>query len=131
MVKSSYRDNQPSAKPVYWMGWSLRDLKAFPDEVMYVIGTSLRTVQRQMTPGNAKMLKGFGADVLEIVDRYDTDTYRLVYTVRFRKAIYVLHAFMKKAKRGIETPRSDIELVKSRLQSAKRDYEQRYSDEAR
>lgn len=69
-----------------------------------------------LEPRNAKPLKGFGsASVLEIVDDFDGDTYRAVYTVKFRDAIYVLHAFQKKAKKGIETSARDIELIKSRL----------------
>ncbi len=54
----------------------------------------------------AKPLKGFGgAGVLEIVDDFDGDTFRAVYTVRFPIAVYVLHAFRKKSKRGIATPK--------------------------
>jgi len=65
-----------------------------------------------------------GAGVLEIVDDFDGDTYRAVYTVRFAGAVYVLHAFQKKSKHGITTPRPDLELVKRRLKRAREDYEQ-------
>jgi phage-related protein len=63
--------------------------------------------------------------VLEIVARYEGDAYRAVYTVRFHDAIYVLHAFQKKSKKGIATPQRDIELVKQRLAAAERDYRER------
>jgi phage-related protein len=70
-------------------------------------------------------LKGFrGAGVLEIVDDFDGDTYRAVYTVRFAGAVYVLHAFQKKSKRGIATPKTESNLIEQRLKRAKEDYEQ-------
>lgn len=73
-----------------------------------------------LTPRSAKPLKGFtGASVLEIVDDFQTDTYRAVYTVQFADAVYVLHAFQKKSKRGVETPKGEIELVKARLKLTK------------
>jgi len=62
--------------------------------------------------------------VLEIVDSHDGDTYRAVYTVRFTRAVYVLHAFQKKSKRGIATPKADLDLIKQRLKRAREDYEQ-------
>ena len=74
----------------------------------------------------AKPLRGFGgAGVMEIVDRYDTNTYRAVYTVQFAEVIYVLHAFQKKSRRGIATPQKDIDLIRRRLAEAQRLYRQR------
>jgi phage-related protein len=70
-------------------------------------------------------LRGFGgAGVLEIVDDFDGDTYRAVYTVRFAGALYVLHAFQKKSRRGIATPKEELGLIEQRLKRAKVDYEQ-------
>jgi phage-related protein len=72
-------------------------------------------------------LRGFGgAGVLEIVDDFDGDTYRAVYTVRFAGAVYVLHAFQKKSTRGIATPKPELDLIEQRLERAKEDY-QRWS----
>lgn len=114
-------------KPLIWIGSSYRDFKEFPDAVTSDVGFALRAVQGGRTPGSARPLKGFhGASVLEIVDRHDTDTYRVVYTVRFPKVVYVLHAFMKKSKQGIKTPQSEIELIASRLGCAEVDYAERY-----
>jgi phage-related protein len=80
-------------------------------------------VQYGDTPGSAKPLKGFGgAGVLEIVEDHDGDTYRSVYTVTFRHAVYVLHVFQKKSKQGIATPKRDLHLVRSRYRSAERHY---------
>jgi phage-related protein len=67
-----------------------------------------------------KPLSGFGSGVLEVVEDYNRDTYRAVYTVRFAEAIYVLHVFQKKSKRGIATPNRDINLITARLREAAR-----------
>jgi phage-related protein len=75
-----------------------------------------------------KALKGFGGrGVLEIVDDFDSDTFRAVYTVRFAEVVYVLHAFQKKSKKGIATPRREIDLIKSRLKRAEEHYRTNYS----
>ena len=75
---------------------------------------------------SAKILKGFGgAGGLEVVEDHDGSTYRAVYTVRFAGAVYVLHAFQKKAKRGSRTPASEMNLVRLRLKVAEGHHEQR------
>lgn len=74
---------------------------------------------------SAKPLKGFkGAGVLEVVENYDGDTYRAVYTVRFAEVIYVLHCFQKKSKSGIATPKQDLDLIQARLKTAEVEYEE-------
>ena len=74
-------------------------------------------------PAEAKPLKGFGgANLLEIVDDFRGDTYRVVFTVKFPGVIYVLHAFKKKAKRGVETPKPDLDRVRDRYRAARRHY---------
>ena len=109
-------------KPVIWMGSSRDDLRSFPGPVRRDVGQALYTAQQGDTDPAAKPLKGFGgARVMEIVDRHDTDTYRVVYTTQFTGRIYVLHAFQKKSKRGIATPPKDMELIRRRLAAAKRD----------
>jgi phage-related protein len=65
-------------------------------------------------------MKGFGgASVIEIVEDYDGDTYRAVYTVKFAETIYVLHAFQKKSKSGIATPKHDLDLIEEKLRRAR------------
>lgn len=86
-------------------------------------------MQTGQFPPSAKPLKGLGSSVVELVANFDGNTYRAVYTVRFRKAVYVLHAFKKKSKRGIKTPSGDIDLVGRRLKDAERDYIQRFEME--
>jgi phage-related protein len=115
-----------SPKPLTWVGSSKRDYIRFPDQVQDDMGYALFVAQMGERPRNAKPLKGFkGAGVLEIVKDYDGDTFRAVYTVRFAQRLYVLHAFQKKSKRGIETPKSEIRLVEQRLRAAEEDYRQR------
>ena len=106
-------------KPVHWMGSSLADLRDFPAEVQDVIGYALYEAQTGAKSRKAKPLKGFGgAGVLEIVEMHDGDAYRAVYTVKLAVAIHVLHAFQKKSKRGIATPKHDMDLIEKRLQLA-------------
>jgi phage-related protein len=112
-------------KPVVWMGSSKEDLKEFPDDVQGEFGHALWVAQEGDKYVSAKPLKGFGgASVLEIVEDYDGDTYRAVYTVRFAEAVFVLHCYQKKSRRGAETPKSDVELIKRRLKAAEELYEE-------
>ena len=117
-------------KPLHWAGSSKRDLLEFPDEVVDNIGYALGVVQYGGHPPSAKPLKGLGPGVLEIVEDDASGTFRAVYTVRFRRAIYVLHAFQKKSPSGTRTAQRDVELIGERLKAAKRDYEARYGKEA-
>jgi phage-related protein len=111
---------RPSLKPLYWIGASLRDLRRSPEEVKDGIGYALELVQRGGKPVNAKPLKGFrGASVLEIVEDYAGSTWRAVYTVELVDAIYVLHFFQKKSKKGIATPQHHIDFIKRRLREAR------------
>jgi phage-related protein len=81
---------------------------------------------------SAKPLAGFGgAGVLEIVEDHQTDTYRAVYAVKFSELVYVLHAFQKKSKKGIATPKPDIDLIKRRLRAAEEDYKMRQTGRGR
>jgi phage-related protein len=102
------------------MGTSRKQIKSFPTKVRSDIGKALYAAQRGETDPSAKPLKGFGgASVLEIVAPYIGDTWRAVYTVQFKDAIYVLHAFQKKSKSGIATPKGDLDLIAKRLSEAR------------
>jgi phage-related protein len=122
-VNISKGDDQP--KLVRWVGSSKADLSAFPEDVRRRVGGALWEAQAGRKAPYAKPLKGFGsAGVLEIVDDFDGDTFRAVYTVRFARVVYVLHAFQKKSKRGIATPRAELDLIERRLRQAREDYAQ-------
>jgi phage-related protein len=115
-------------KPVLWVGSSLKDLKTFPKAALRQIGQALYAAQRGEEYPSVKALQGFkGRSVLEIVASAQTNTYRAIYTVRFYDVIYVLHAFQKKSKRGVATPKKEIDLIQERLAAAERDYQERQS----
>lgn len=113
-------------RPLHWVGSSKKDLLGFPDEVVGDVGFSLGVVQQGGMPSSAKPWKGEGSGVLEIVEDHRGDTFRVVYTIRFAQAIYVLHCFQKKSPSGIRTASTDVELIHERLKLAKADYEVRY-----
>ena len=113
---------QPT-KPLFWVGSSRKDLREFPAAVKDVIGHALFIAQLGGKHEDAKPLRGFGgAGVLELVEDFDSDAYRAVYTVKFADAVYVLHAFQKKSKQGIKTLQKDLDLIKERLRRAEQDH---------
>jgi len=116
----------PPEKPLHWVGSAKKDLLAFPDEVVDDLGYALSVVQYGGMPPSAKAWKGEGAGVFELVEGHRGDAYRAVYTVRFEKAIYVLHCFQKKSPSGVRTARQDVDLIHERLRTAQADYEVRY-----
>ncbi|MCG6133068.1 MAG: type II toxin-antitoxin system RelE/ParE family toxin [Nostoc sp. LLA-1] len=117
-----------SLKPIEWVANSLEDLKDFPEDVQQVVGYALYLAQCGEKHPSAKPLQGFkGAGVLEVVEDFDGDTYRAVYTVKLAGVIYVLHAFQKKSKQGIATPKQDVDLIESRLKRAKVHHSENYS----
>jgi phage-related protein len=106
-------------KPVVWIGSSRKDMRSFPDDVKRAIGFALYQAQVGGKALSAKPLSGFGtASVLEVVQAHDTDTFRVVYTVKFSGFVYVLHVFQKKSKKGNATPKSDLALIRTRLKTA-------------
>ena len=110
---------EPVLKPLYWIGSSKKDLLALPEEVVDVVGYALYLAQMGKKHDQAKPLKGFGsAGVVEVVEDWQGNAYRAVYTVRFSGKVFVLHVFQKKSKRGGATPRADMELIRRRLEAA-------------
>jgi phage-related protein len=106
-------------KSLLWVCSSKKDLKQMPADVQDVFGHALDLAERGLKHPEVKPLKGFGGPgVLEVVEDFDTNTYRAVYTVRFDNAVYVLHCFQKKSTSGVKTAQRDIELIRTRLQAA-------------
>lgn len=106
-------------KPLFWVGSSKKELLALPEEVIDVFGYALYLAQTGGKHEQAKPLKGFGsASVLEVVEDWQGSTFRAVYTVRFASGIFILHVFQKKAKKGITTPKADLDLIRGRLKAA-------------
>lgn len=106
-------------RPLVWIGSSKRDLTGFPEDVKDVFGYALHLAQFGDKHIDAKPLKGFvGAKTLEVVEDHQGDTYRAVYTVKFAGFVYVLHCFQKKSKKGIATPKPDMDKIRARLKDA-------------
>jgi phage-related protein len=117
----------PNPKPCFFVGSSRKDLSDLPLPVRQGVGYALHEVQLGDEPLGAKALQGFGGrSVLEIIKDFDTDTFRAVYTVRFAEAVYVLHVFQKKSRKGAETPKHVIDLVKTRLRDAEEHYRKNF-----
>lgn len=113
-------------RPLQWLGSTRKDVRSFPRPVRRDIGIALYAAQHDELDPAARPMKGFGgSSVVEIVSDFRGDTWRAVYTVRFTEAVYVLHAFQKKSKRGIATPRKDLDLIQRRLAEADRLHRER------
>lgn len=107
-------------RPLVFVNNARKELKEFPEAVQDEVGSALLDVQWGAVPTNAKPMKGFGGvTVMEISERYDTNTYRAVYTARLEGVVYVLHCFQKKSKRGIATPKPDMEIIEKNLKAAR------------
>ena len=104
-------------RPLVWLGSCRRDLRSFPREVRREIGAELYAAQHGDTDPAAKANEG--------LCRSFGDTWRAVYTIRFREAVYVLHVFQKKSKRGIATPKQEIDVINRRLAEAERLHQER------
>jgi len=117
--------------PLHWVGSSKRDFLTFPEPVREDMGNALGIAQFGGTSPSAKPWKGLGSGVLEVVESHHGNAYRAVYTVRFEKAVYVLHAFQKKSPSGIRTAKRDVDLVTERLKTAQRDHEEHYGRQKR
>ena len=106
-------------KSLIWIGSSKKDLMALPLDVRKFFGHALDFAQHGSQHNAAKILKGFGgAGVLEVLEDDVGGTYRAVYTVKFAEAVFVLHCFQKKSKRGIGTPKEDMDIIRARLKVA-------------
>lgn len=118
-------------RPLLWIASSKRDYREFPARVQDSFGFQLFLAQTGQHPPSAKPLKGLSSGTIELIDNWDGDTYRAVYTVRFSEVVYVLHAFKKKSKRGSKTPQSDIDLIRRRLKDAEQDHAERFKKESK
>ena len=123
-------ENANSLKPLRILDAARSDLLDMPDQVQHDFGYGLYLVQRGEMPANASPFEGAtGANIIKLVERYDTDTYRCVFTAKFEKAVYVLHVFQKKSPSGISTPQRDIELVQARFRRAQALYKEEFETE--
>ena len=115
---------QETEKPLYWLGDAHKELCALPEEVQDAFGFALSAAQFGGMARKEKLLRGALRGAIEVVEDFDTNTYRAVYTVKFADAVYVLHVFQKKSKSGIATPPADVGLIKRRLKMAQEHHEE-------
>src|SRR5271167_4782650 len=116
----------PALQPVVWLGNSKKNLREFPRGAQKLLGDELQLIQFGGMPKDAKPFQGVGSGVLELALRYASDAYRVVLALQLGRRIYVLHAFQKKSKKGIATPKHDVDLIKKRYVEAQelaREYE--------
>src|SRR5579864_1148972 len=107
-------DNEPETpvlRSLVWLGNSRRNIQAFPEGAQKIIGDELQLIQFGGMPKDAKPFKGIGSGVIEIAVKFEGDAFRTVTAVQLGERIYVLHAFQKKSKKGIATPKKDVELI--------------------
>jgi len=120
------RLERPARRPLIWLGDSKKNIQSFPKGAQKLLGDELQLVQFGGMPKDAKPFKGIGSGVIELALRYASDAYRVVTAVQLGTRIYVLHAFQKKSKKGIGTPKRDVDLISKRYSEAQelaRDYE--------
>ena len=108
----------PALRPLVWLGDSRKNLRDFPDGAQKLLGDELQLIQFGGMPKDAKPFKGVGSGVLEIALRYSSDAYRVVLAVQIGRRIYILHAFQKKSKKGVETSKRDVDLIRKRYTEA-------------
>ena len=108
----------PVLRPLVWLGDSRKNLRDFPDGAQKLLGDELQLIQFGGMPKDAKPFKGVGSGVIEIALRYSSDAYRVVLAVQIGRRIYILHAFRKKSKKGIGTPKRDVDLIRKRYTEA-------------
>lgn len=110
---------RPKLRPIIWLGDSRKNIQTFPAGARKILGEQLTAMQYGFTPKDAKPFHGIGPAVVEIAVRYDKNAYRTVAALSLGKKIYILHAFQKKAKSGVSTPKADVDLIKRRYQFAR------------
>jgi phage-related protein len=119
--------NPEQRKPLHFIGASLKDLRAMPEDVQDVFGSALLDAQYGDHPEGARPFgEGLPRTIMKLVENHDRDTYRAAYTVSLPEAVYVLHVLKEKSKSGIGTPRADKDLIHARLRAAERHHDETY-----
>jgi len=103
------------SRPISWIKAARRDFEDFPQDAQIEVRRALAVIAEGGHPDTAKPLKGLGSGILELVLRHRGDAFRVIYTLQAGRDIWVIHAFQKKAKTGIKTPRQEIDLIRARL----------------
>ena len=104
---------------ISWIKAAQKDFQKFPAAVRVDMETALTFAAEGLKADSAKPMKNLGSGVFEITKRYDTDTYRSIYALKIDEDIWVVHAFKKKSKSGIKTPKQDVDMIKNRIKQLK------------
>jgi len=108
-----------NTRPISWIKGARKDFEAFPAGAQMEMARALTILAEGRMPDIAKPLIGFGAGVMELALKHRGDAFRVVYALRIGDDIWVIHAFQKKSKSGIKTPRMEVDLIKDRLKRLK------------
>jgi phage-related protein len=112
--------SQPrNTRPISWIKAALRDFGTFPDEAQSICLAALTIAAEGGKADIAKPMHGLGSGIFEIALAFRGDAFRVVYAIQIADELWVVHAFRKKSKQGIKTPKREIELVKNRLKVLK------------
>lgn len=114
------------SRQLFYIGSSRRDSGDLPLEVQEVFAEALEMALRGETHEDAKIFRHHGSGVFEVVADHRNSTFREIYTVRYPEAVYVIHIFQKKSKKGKQTPKEDRELIETRLKRAAELYKDQY-----
>lgn len=106
-------------REIAWISAALKEFEKFPETAQRRILVALTDAAQEATADIAKPMKGMGPGVFEVALKYQSDAYRTVYAVQIDQAIWVIHAFKKKSKKGIKTPKQEIDLIKKRIKALK------------
>jgi phage-related protein len=108
-----------NTRPISWIKAARKEFEDFPYDAQLEIRRSLTTAAEGKWPDIAKPLKGFGSGVIELALRHKGDAFRVVFALQIGIDIWVIHAFQKKSKTGIKTPKAEIDLIHERLKRLK------------
>ena len=111
-------------RPIGWIRAARKAYETFPLNVRDRVNTALTIAAEGGKADIAKPLKGIGSGVMEIAIRYRSDAYRVVYVAEIAGTLWVVHAFQKKSRRGIKTPKAEIELIRARLRRLRKELRQ-------
>ena len=104
-----------NSRPISWIKGARKDFDDFPEGAQLEMARALTILAEGRMPDIAKPLTGFGSGVMELALKHRGDAFRVVYALQIDDDIWVLHAFQKKSKTGIKTPKAEIDLIQERL----------------
>ncbi len=107
------------ARPISWIKAARKNFEQFPEDVQSDMRDALTLAAEGQMSGKAKPFKGLEGGVFEIALRHRGDAFRAIYAVKIDADIWVIHAFQKKSKSGVKTPRAEIDVIRERLKRLK------------